>query len=80
MVLPKPVYEMLPYGYLVIALLTYALLESGVRYLSGTVFLAAGLMVLYWRMHYRSTQKATARSRRKPAGRAPVRHRAQSGA
>lgn len=76
MVLPKPVYEVLPYGYLVVALLTYALLESGMRYLSGTVFLAAGLMVLYWRMHYRSTQQARARARRKPGVRgAPVRHR-----
>ncbi len=75
MVLPKPVYEVLPYGYLVVALLTYALLESGMRYLSGTVFLAAGLMVLYWRMHYRSTQKARARTRRKPGVHAPVRHR-----
>lgn len=80
MVLPKPVYEMLPYGYLAVALLTYALLDSGMRYLSGTVFLAAGLMVLYWRMHYRSTHRVTARARRKPLSRAPARHRAQSGA
>ncbi len=64
MVIRKPVYEMLPYAYLLIGVLVIMLLESPLALISGVLFYAAGAAVWVMRSTYRrrnSEQKITNR-------------------
>lgn len=56
MVLPKPVYESIPYAYLVAGVLTFLLIESAGRYLPAIFFIAAALLVFQLRHTYRQNQ------------------------
>ena len=73
MVLPNPVYESIPYAYLVAGVLTFLLIESAGRYLPAVFFVAAALMIFQLRHSYRQSQaeqdEAKARRMRKLARR-----------
>ena len=53
MVIHKPVYEVLPYAYIVIGILVVMALDSPLTYLSGALFYAAGAAVWVMRSAYR---------------------------
>ena len=53
MVLPKPVYETLPYVYLMIGLLSLSLLDGAMRYIPGILMCVVGVTVIHWRITYR---------------------------
>ena len=53
MTLPKPVYETLPYVYLVVGLLSLSMLDGAMRYIPGIVLCVAGVTVIHWRISYR---------------------------
>ncbi len=53
MVLPKPVYEALPYLYVSFGLLALAMIESGARFIPGAMLIVAGLIVLHLRFSAR---------------------------
>ncbi|SMC28774.1 hypothetical protein SAMN02745857_03401 [Andreprevotia lacus DSM 23236] len=59
--LPKPVYEVLPFVYFALAVLVLLTMESSARYLSALSLLAAGIVVLYQRR--RNRHKHAARQR-----------------
>lgn len=63
MLIPKPVYEALPYVYVGFGLLALAMIESGARFIPGALLIMAGLIVLNQRFSYR--QEEAIRSRRK---------------
>lgn len=51
--LPKPVYETLPYVYLVVGLMSLSLLDGSMRYVPGIMLCVAGVTVIHWRISYR---------------------------
>ncbi|MCW8884297.1 MAG: hypothetical protein OQK12_03455 [Motiliproteus sp.] len=53
MVIQKPVYEVLPYVYIVIGILVVIALDSPLTYLSGALFYTAGSAVWVMRSAYR---------------------------
>ncbi|NQD35643.1 hypothetical protein HPT27_01325 [Permianibacter sp. IMCC34836] len=63
MLIPKPVYEALPYVYVGFGLMALAMIESGVRFIPGALLIVAGLIVLNQRFSYR--QEEAIRARRK---------------
>ncbi len=62
MVIQKPVYEALPYVYIVIGVAVVMALESPLTFLSGALFYAAGSVVWVMRSDYRrkNTEKRIA--------------------
>ncbi len=51
--IPKAVYELLPYIYLSIALALILLIDDPVRFLPAAIFGICGLMVFIWRRQNR---------------------------
>ncbi len=58
--LPKLIYEALPFFYIAVGVVTLTVVESPILFISSLLFLAAGVLVLAWRFTYR---KGTARER-----------------
>ena len=73
MVLPKPVYESMPYAYLLAGAAALVLIDSAGKYLPAVIFVATAVWVLRIRHHYRQEQadqeEAKARRLRKLARR-----------
>ena len=69
MVLPKPLYEALPYVYVGFGLLALVMIESGVRFIPGALLILAGLLVLNLRVSHRQ-EEAAMHSRRRPVRKA----------
>lgn len=63
MVLPKPIYEALPYVYVGFGLLAMAMIESGVKFVPGALLIVAGLIVLNQRFSYRQEEAIRAKRR-----------------
>lgn len=55
--LPKPLYEALPYLYITIAVLSVTLIESRASVIPATILLAAAGMVLMMRHNGRSASR-----------------------
>jgi hypothetical protein len=55
--LPKAVYEALPWLYMAVGALTPALLASDLKYLPAILFFATGVLVLMLRSHARASAK-----------------------
>jgi hypothetical protein len=51
--LPRPVYELLPYLYLLMALSLLLLFDDITRLIPGTLFALCGLMIFHWRRQHR---------------------------
>ena len=77
MILPKPVYEALPYLYVSFGLLALVMIESGVRYIPGAMLIVAGLIVLHLR--FDSRQQEALRSQRHVRLASAARKRARQG-
>jgi len=54
--LPKAVYQLLPYCYLAIAFALIVFTEHPLRWLPGIFFALSGLMVMRWRIQARKEQ------------------------
>ncbi len=60
--LPKGLYEALPWLYMAIGALSAALLEGGLRFLPMVLFFTAGILVLLYRQTSRRTSRPHART------------------
>lgn len=73
MVLPKPIYESIPYAYIFAGLAALALMDSAGKYLPAFIFIATAAWVLRIRHNYRAhlaeQEEAKARRIRKLAKR-----------
>ncbi|MEH6605899.1 MAG: hypothetical protein V7711_09980 [Pseudomonadales bacterium] len=56
--LPKPIYESLPWSYVLIGIWGVLALDLWVAEISASLLIAAGMLVLYWRFSYRRDAKA----------------------
>jgi hypothetical protein len=61
--LPKGLYEALPWLYMAIGAMSAALLEGGLRFLPTLLFFAAGALVLLYRQAGRSAVQPRSRTR-----------------
>ncbi len=61
--LPDPLYRILPVIYIVTGILTPFTLSSAMTWFSGLLLIAAGVLVIMWRLSARSRRRKMARRR-----------------
>ena len=54
--LPKPVYESLPFIYITGGIISISMIESFVSFFSGILLGISGIAILWFRHNYRSTR------------------------
>lgn len=54
----KPIYEILPYGYLLVGFCSLILIEHGLGQFCGVILIVIGLVVHQLRARYRSRERA----------------------
>ncbi|MBI2380727.1 MAG: hypothetical protein HYV16_08230 [Gammaproteobacteria bacterium] len=66
--LPKPLYEALPFAYFGMGMLTMGAIESPARYFPALLLAVAGFAVMYMRYNYRHSRHPTPASVKSPRG------------